>query len=111
MSIQVCLVYSPGPREVVEFQLELADDCTVLQALRISELMGHFPETDISKATVGIWGRKASPGQALRDQDRIEIYRPLMVDPKVARRERFAKQGANKTGLFAKKRVGAKAGY
>jgi putative ubiquitin-RnfH superfamily antitoxin RatB of RatAB toxin-antitoxin module len=47
----------------------------------------------------------------LRDQDRIEVYRPLLVDPKVARRERFVKQGARGAGLFAKKRQGAKAGY
>jgi putative ubiquitin-RnfH superfamily antitoxin RatB of RatAB toxin-antitoxin module len=60
---------------------------------------------------VGIWGRKATRDQLLRDRDRVEIYRPLRVDPKVARRERFARQGAGTTGLFAKRRVGAKAGY
>jgi sulfur carrier protein len=47
----------------------------------------------------------------LQDGDRLEIYRPLKVDPKVARRERFARQGAKTTGLFAKRRPGAKAGY
>jgi putative ubiquitin-RnfH superfamily antitoxin RatB of RatAB toxin-antitoxin module len=41
----------------------------------------------------------------------VEIYRPLRVDPKVARRERFVKQGARTAGLFVKKRPGAKAGY
>jgi putative ubiquitin-RnfH superfamily antitoxin RatB of RatAB toxin-antitoxin module len=47
----------------------------------------------------------------LRDLDRVEIYRPLTVDPKVARRQRFNKQGAKAAGLFARKRAGAKAGY
>ena len=47
----------------------------------------------------------------LQLQDRVEVYRALKVDPKVARRERFAKQGARTTGLFASKRPGAKAGY
>jgi putative ubiquitin-RnfH superfamily antitoxin RatB of RatAB toxin-antitoxin module len=47
----------------------------------------------------------------LRDQDRVEIYRGLRVDPKVARRERFNRQGAKRAGLFAKTRAGAKAGY
>jgi putative ubiquitin-RnfH superfamily antitoxin RatB of RatAB toxin-antitoxin module len=47
----------------------------------------------------------------LRDQDRVEVYRPLRVDPKVARRERFVKQGARAAGLFVKRRVGAKPGY
>ena len=56
-------------------------------------------------------GKKAGLGQVLSDQDRVEIYRPLRVDPKVARRERFDTQGVKKSGLFAKKRAGAKAGY
>ncbi|MEO5606317.1 MAG: RnfH family protein, partial [Polaromonas sp.] len=48
--------------------------------------------------------------QLLQDADRIEIYRELRVDPKVARRERFNQQGAKRAGLFAKS-PGAKAGY
>ncbi|HYP70717.1 MAG TPA: RnfH family protein, partial [Variovorax sp.] len=47
----------------------------------------------------------------LKDGDRLELCRDLVVDPKVARRERFARQGARGTGLFAKRRTGAKAGY
>jgi putative ubiquitin-RnfH superfamily antitoxin RatB of RatAB toxin-antitoxin module len=47
----------------------------------------------------------------LRDGDRVELCRELRVDPKVARRERFSKQGARRAGLFAKKRPGAAAGY
>ncbi len=43
--------------------------------------------------------------------DRLEIYRPLTVDPKVARRERFSRQGARTTGLFARRRAGGKSGY
>jgi sulfur carrier protein len=41
----------------------------------------------------------------------VELYRPLKVDPKLARRERFNRQGAGTTGLFAKRRAGAKSGY
>ena len=48
---------------------------------------------------------------ALREGDRLEVYRDLRVDPKAARRERFNQQGAKTTGLFATRRVGAKAGY
>ncbi|MBK6388542.1 MAG: RnfH family protein [Rhodoferax sp.] len=80
-------------------------------AIRLSGLLTQFPELDVSRSVVGVWGRKAGPNQSLRDRDRIEIYRALQVDPKVARRERFVKQGARTTGLFAKKRLGAKAGY
>jgi hypothetical protein len=53
----------------------------------------------------------AAPQQVLQDLDRVEIYRPLKVDPKVARRTRFVEQGARTAGLFARKRPGAKAGY
>jgi putative ubiquitin-RnfH superfamily antitoxin RatB of RatAB toxin-antitoxin module len=47
----------------------------------------------------------------LRDGDRLELLRPLRVDPKVARRERFTGQGARSAGLFAKRRPNSKAGY
>ena len=62
-------------------------------------------------ALCGIWGRVVEKTTVLQHQDRVEVYRALKVDPKVARRERFAKQGARTTGLFASKRPGAKAGY
>ena len=111
VSIQVSVVYSPAARDVREVTLQLAASSTVLQALQASGLLQQFPAIDLPTAVVGVWGRKAGLKQALRDNDRIEIYRPLAVDPKVARRERFAKQGARTAGLFVKKRVGAKAGY
>ncbi len=107
-TIRVVVAYSPGPRQVTELALTLAAGATVEQALRDSGLLGKLLE---GEACVGIWRRKASLDQTLRDQDRVEIYRPLLVDPKVARRERFARQGARSAGLFAKRRAGAKAGY
>ena len=59
----------------------------------------------------GVWGRLQAPEHVLAEGDRIEAYRHLTVDPKVARRERFAKQGARGTGLFANQRKNAKSGY
>ena len=52
---------------------------------------------------VGVWGKAAPLTHVLRDSDRVEVYRPLRVDPKVARRERFVSQGARSAGLFAHK--------
>ena len=106
--IQVCLVYSAQAREVLELPLLVSPDCTVIQALQTSGLLVQRPEIDPATMTVGVWGRKVALTHVLRDQDRIEIYRPL---PKVARRERFVRQGARTAGLFTKKRPGAKAGY
>lgn len=60
---------------------------------------------------LGIWGRMVQADTPLKHLDRVEIYRPLKVDPKVARRERFARQGARTTGLFARQRAGGKSGY
>lgn len=111
VNIKITLVYSPGPRNVREVNLSLAPSSTVLQAVQASGLLQLFPTLAQQKTVVGVWGRKASLEQTLRENDRVEIYRPLTVDPKVARRERFAKQGARTAGLFVKKRTGAKAGY
>ncbi|MEI6760053.1 MAG: RnfH family protein [Betaproteobacteria bacterium] len=110
-TIAVTVLYSPGPRVVTEVALRLTLPCTVQQALQASGFGQSHPELDLSTCPVGVWGRKAARGQPLRDRDRVEIYRALTVDPKLARRERFARQGARTAGLFAKKRPGSKAGY
>lgn len=109
MPVRVTVVGSPAARQVLEVVLELEPGTCVAQALQASGLQAQFPE--LSGAVVGVWGRKVSLDTVLRDQDRVEIYRPLKVDPKLARRERFARQGTRAAGLFARKRPGAKAGY
>lgn len=111
LGIHITVVYSPVARDVREVALQMAPGSTVLQALQASGLLQLFPEIDQQSTVVGVWGRKAGMKQTLRETDRVEIYRSLTVDPKVARRERFARQGARSAGLFVKKRAGAKAGY
>ena len=111
MTIQVTVVYSPAPREVREWPLRLPDGATLREAVTASDLVRACPELDLAAATVGIWGRRAAWNQVLRDNDRVEVYRGLRVDPKLARRERFRSQGARATGLFARKRAGGKSGY
>jgi len=110
MALDISVLYSPGPREVREWQVTLPTGSTVAQAIAASGLLAEFPEL-AGRLSVGIWGCKTSLRQELHQQDRLEIYRPLRVDPKIARRERFNKQGVKKSGLFARKRTGAKAGY
>jgi putative ubiquitin-RnfH superfamily antitoxin RatB of RatAB toxin-antitoxin module len=110
------LVYSPQARRVHEWETDLAEGATALQGLeRLQALVqAHAPEDvpiDASTMSLAVWGRKVSPDQLLRDGDRLEWLRPLRVDPKRARRERFQQQGARNTGLFARRRAGAKAGY
>jgi len=102
--IQVTVVYSPAARDVREISLVMALDSTVWQAVQASGLLRHFPELDQPGTAFGIWGRKSDQCQTLRTGDRVEIYRSLRVDPKIARRERFVKQGVRGAGLFDKKR-------
>lgn len=108
---QVSVVLSTGPRRIQLVTLEWAQGLTATQAVRASGLLEPLPQTDIDLLELGIWGRKVPGSLQLQPGDRLELTRPLTVDPKVARRERFVKQGAKAAGLFAKRRVGAKAGY
>lgn len=109
--IAVEVVAAAGPRQVVQAQLQLPAGARVADALRQAQSLAVFAGLVLADMPVGVWGRKAAATQMLRAGDRVECYRPLLVDPKVARRERFAQQGARSTGLFAKRRPGAKAGY
>lgn len=109
--IRVLVLYSPQARVVHECALELPAGSTVADAVRASGFVERFAQILREPMGVGVWGRKAAPSQVLREADRVEIYRGLRVDPKLARRERFAKQGARATGLFATRRKGAKPGY
>lgn len=107
--MRITLLYASAPREVHESTAELADGATAADALRESGWMARFPE--IGSLSLAVWGRRCTGELVLRDGDRLEVLRPLRVDPKVARRERFVGQGARTTGLFAKRRPNSKAGY
>ena len=100
--MRVTVLYSPAPREVLEWEVQVAPGATVAQAIERSGLPQARPGFDWRSASVGVWGRKSQPDAVLREGDRIEVYRPLQVDPKLARRERFSRQGARTAGLFAK---------
>jgi putative ubiquitin-RnfH superfamily antitoxin RatB of RatAB toxin-antitoxin module len=109
--MKISMAYSPAPREVLECELELPAGSTLEAALRASGWLQCHPELAGHEIGCGIWGRKAAPDTLLRDRDRVEFWRALRVDPKVARRERFKSQGAKTAGLFAQRRPGAKWGY
>ena len=102
----VSVVYSPAPRQMREVKLSLAPGSTVLQAVQASGLLDPLALQEPLPALFGVWGRKVPLQQTLLQDDRVEIYRELKVDPKVARRTRFAKQGVRSAGLFVKKRAG-----
>lgn len=111
MGLTIALVYSPKPRAVRQLTLTVPEGTTVGDALQRSGMLEHVNAHEMATLQCGIWGRKVPLTQPLRANDRVELYRSLLVDPKVARRERFVSQGAKSAGLFAKRRAGAKAGY
>ncbi|MEJ1298914.1 MAG: RnfH family protein [Candidatus Sedimenticola sp. (ex Thyasira tokunagai)] len=71
---------------------------TVEQALERSKISDHFPEIDLAKTKVGIFGKAAKMNVELKSGDRVEIYRPLIADPKEARKKRAAEGKALKKG-------------
>jgi len=66
--------------------LKLERGATVADALRLSGIGERFDNLDLSR--IGVFGRVVDPATPLRDGDRVEIYRPLRIDPKEARRRR-----------------------
>jgi putative ubiquitin-RnfH superfamily antitoxin RatB of RatAB toxin-antitoxin module len=110
-TIDVQVVVSLQARACQEVELNLATGSTLADAVRASQLLHTLSNAQVDTLQTGIWGVRTQPDQRLREGDRVELYRPLTVDPKVARRERFERQGARGTGLFAKRRAGAKSGY
>ncbi|MFT5933661.1 MAG: putative ubiquitin-RnfH superfamily antitoxin RatB of RatAB toxin-antitoxin module [Hydrogenophaga sp.] len=103
------LAYASAPRTVHTLALVVPEACTLDQALAASGWLQDFPE--LATLPAGIWSLKAARDALLREGDRVEFYRALRVDPKVARRERFVGQGSRGTGLFSRRRPGAKPGY
>ncbi len=106
-AVRVTVMYSPAPREVLEWLVTLEPGATVSQALQASGLPDSAPDLELRHASVGLWGRRARLEERLRDRDRVEVLRALKMDPKLARRERFRKQGSRAAGLFARRGGGA----
>jgi putative ubiquitin-RnfH superfamily antitoxin RatB of RatAB toxin-antitoxin module len=91
--VKIEVVYASAPHQVDLVTLDLPQGATVREALEASGLpQRHEGLLDPALHRVGVWGRLAGLDQALRDRDRVEIYRPLTVDPKEARRLRYRKQ-------------------
>ena len=116
--MQIQCLYSPSARQLIDLRLTLPEGCTVFDAIQslksYPELHDHLKVLETSceeERGMGIWGRIVQRTTPLKPGDRLEIYRPLFVDPKMARKKRFKGQGKGRTGLFARRRIGAVAGY
>ena len=83
--IRVSVVYADPQRQVVR-DVEIAADATLDDAIVASGILDDLP--GFTPAGIGIFGRSVARDARLRESDRIELYRPLLIDPKEARRQR-----------------------
>jgi len=79
------------PEKQVLLEVVVEQGYTVEQSIQTSGILKRFPEIDLQKNKVGIWYRTCKLSYVPKDGDRIEIYRPLIADPKEARRRRAEK--------------------
>lgn len=86
--IAVAVAGSERAGSAFELAVRVQVGATVLDAIRVSGALERFPSIDVSTAAVGIWGRASTLTAPLQAGDRVEIYRPLAIDPKEARRKR-----------------------
>jgi putative ubiquitin-RnfH superfamily antitoxin RatB of RatAB toxin-antitoxin module len=89
-TIKVEVAYAM-PHEQVLLEIEVPLGTTVLEAARQSGVAGKFEDVDLDNAKFGIFGLAVVPKQALKDGDRVEIYRPLIADPKEVRKARASR--------------------
>lgn len=90
--VRVEVVYCPSAFEAERVELDLPRGSTLMQALQRSRVLELHPELDWDHVRCGIFGRVEPLQRVLRDGDRVELYRPLQVDPKEARRLRAQRQ-------------------
>lgn len=85
--LKIEVVYADGG-QVHVMAVEVTQGATIRQAIELSGMLDLCPEIDIEKNKVGIFSEICDPDNVVEDGSRIEIYRPLLTDPKEARRRR-----------------------
>ena len=89
--VRVEVVYCPSPGVIDLTPLNLPEGSTVADALEASGVLQRHALA-LESVDAGVWFRASPPDAPLRDRDRVEIYRPLTVDPKEARRLRYRRR-------------------
>jgi putative ubiquitin-RnfH superfamily antitoxin RatB of RatAB toxin-antitoxin module len=96
-SIQVEVTYAKPERQDI-ISLKLPEGSTIQQVIEASGLLQRNPEIELAKAKVGIYGKLSRLDTVVRARDRVEIYRPLIADPKEVRKQRAAEGKVMKKG-------------
>ena len=95
--ISIEVVYAL-PHEQALLKLQAPQNTTVAEAIKLSGILEKYPDIDLGKNKLGIFGKLTKADAVLRDKDRIEIYRPLLADPKEVRRKRAEEGKVMKKG-------------
>ncbi len=90
--VNIEVVYGLPDRQAL-YRLQVADGTTARQAVLQSPVLQDFPDADIH-APIGIFGKIVKDDTVLQEYDRVELYRPLLADPKEARRKRVQQKGS-----------------
>lgn len=90
MNIEVA--YARSEQQLI-IEVQVPETCSVEQAIKLSGITSRFPEIDLSINKVGIFSQVCPLNTNLKENDRVEIYRCLLIDPMDARRQRAMKQG------------------
>lgn len=85
VSVEVVLA---TPKRQVLIALTVDEGATVADVIAASGIASRFPELTVSDMATGIWGKPVPGDSAVREGDRVELYRPLEIDPREARRQR-----------------------
>lgn len=85
--LRIEVAYALPERQVL-IALEVEEGTTALGGIERSGILQQFPEADPHRDGVGVFGKRVALNRPLQDGDRVEVYRPLIADPKTARRER-----------------------
>ena len=95
--IHVEVAYALLQKQVI-LGLEVEPDATLEQVIRASGILEQFPEIDLAQNKVGVFGKLGKLTDTLYPGDRVEIYRPLIADPKLVRKQRAAQGKVMKKG-------------
>jgi len=98
--VNVEVAYAKPETQII-IALEVTPGTTAAQAIAQSGMVQRFPELEANDHKFGIFGKVCKPDQPLREGDRVEIYRPLIADPKQVRKERAAKGKKTRKGAKA----------
>ena len=94
--INIEVVYGTAENQVLK-SLKVKPGTTAIEAAHTAELHKTFPDLNLENATLGIFSKKTSHNNILKDGDRLEIYRPLTIDPMANRRIRANKKKGSNT--------------